>query len=76
MKEPIPGERDPTTEAPTERGIVGTTGYGVDLPADATADPTLTDDDRRKSRWEGGGRTGETGPKTRHPDNDTLHRDK
>lgn len=54
--EPIPGERDPTTEAPTDKGIVGTTGYGVDLPEDLTNDPTLTDADRQQNRWEGGGR--------------------
>lgn len=57
MKEPIPGERDPTTEAPTEPGIVGTTGYGGDLPPDPGGDSTLTDDAHKQNRWEGGGRT-------------------
>ena len=58
--EPIPGEHDRTTEAATQPGIVGTTGYGADLPADFTGDATLSDDDRRRSRWEGGGRTPST----------------
>jgi len=56
-KERIPGERDETTAAPTAPGIVGTTGYGVDLPGDLTADPTLNESDHQQSRWEGGGRT-------------------
>ena len=59
-KEPIPGEHDHTTQAPTDRGIVGTTGYGIDLPSDSTNDPTTTDEDRAQARWEGGGRV-------RHP---------
>ena len=53
--EPIPGEHDHTTEMPTQPGIVGTTGFGEDLPATET-DPTLTEEGRQQNRWEGGGR--------------------
>ncbi len=56
-KERIPGEHDHTTEAPTEPGIVGTTGFGGDLPPDRTDDPTVSEEQRRQTRWEGGGRT-------------------
>jgi hypothetical protein len=55
--EPIPGEHDNTTAAATQPGIVGTTGYGVDVPPE-TNDVTLTDDDRERVRWEAGGRRG------------------
>lgn len=55
-KEPIPGEHDHSTEVPTQPGIVGTTGFGGDLPVTNT-DPTLTEEERQQSRWEGGGRT-------------------
>ena len=55
-REPIPGERDATTQAPTDKGIVGTTGYGGDLPHD-TSDATPNPDDVRRNRWEGGGKT-------------------
>jgi hypothetical protein len=53
--EPIPGEHDHTTEPPTQPGIVGTTGYGVDVP-EASADTTLDEEARKQIRWEGGGR--------------------
>jgi hypothetical protein len=53
---PVPGEHDHTTEATTEPSIVGTTGYGVDLPSNLTADPTLTEEEHERYRWEGGGR--------------------
>jgi hypothetical protein len=56
-KEPIPGERDPSTQTSTEPGIVGTTGYGGDLPADSNQDPTVSDEGRARNKWEGGGRT-------------------
>ena len=56
VPEPIPGEHDHTTEAPTQPGIVGTTGYGADLPPGLTDDPTLTDEGRKQVRWEAGGR--------------------
>ena len=51
---PIPGEHDHTSEPATQPGIVGTTGYGVDLP-EASVDPTLDEETRKQSRWEGGG---------------------
>lgn len=54
--EPIPGEHDHTTEALTPPAIVGSTGFGADLPASNT-DPTLDDETKRQIRWEGGGRT-------------------
>ncbi len=54
-REPIPGEHDHTTLAPTEPGIVGTTGFGADLPA--TDDSTVDHETARRNRWEGGGRT-------------------
>jgi hypothetical protein len=57
---PIPGEHDHTTEAPTQPGIVGTTGYGADLPPELTDDPTLTDEERKQVRWEAGGRVPRT----------------
>lgn len=53
--EPIPGEHDHTSEPQTQPGIVGTTGYGVDVPA-ASVDSTLDEDTRKQIRWEGGGR--------------------
>ncbi len=53
--EPIPGEHDHTSEPPTQPGIVGTTGYGVDVP-EASVDPTLDEETRRQIRWAGGGR--------------------
>jgi len=53
--EPIPGERDRTSEAQTQPAIVGTTGYGVDVPA-SSVDPTLDEETRKQIRWEGGGR--------------------
>ena len=54
-REPIPGEQDHTSEVPTQPGIVGTTGYGVDVP-EASVDPTLDEETRKQIRWEGGGR--------------------
>jgi hypothetical protein len=51
----IPGEHDASTFPPSEPAIVGTTGFGADLPA--TADPTVDDEIARRSRWEGGGKT-------------------
>jgi len=54
--EPIPGERDDTTEAPTPPAIVGTTGYCADLPA-STEDSTIDEETARRNRWEGGGKT-------------------
>jgi hypothetical protein len=62
MKEPIPGERDETTAAPTTSGIVGTTGYGGDLPPELTNDPTLTEEEHQQIRWENGGRPAEKPP--------------
>jgi hypothetical protein len=53
--EPIPGEHDHTSEPPTQPGIVGTTGYAVDVP-EASVDPTLDEETRRQIRWAGGGR--------------------
>jgi hypothetical protein len=51
---PIPGEHDRTTIPPDEPAIVGTTGFGADLPA--TGDSTIDDETARRSRWEGGGK--------------------
>ena len=51
----IPGEHDQSTLPPSEPGIVGTTGFGADLPA--TDDATVDDETARRSRWEGGGQT-------------------
>ena len=51
---PIPGELDATTEAPTEQAIVGTTGYGGDLPADGG--PPIDAETKRRFEWEGGGK--------------------
>jgi hypothetical protein len=53
--EPIPGEHDHSTEMPTQPGIVGTTGYGGDVPPE-TIDSSLNDEERRLIRWENGGR--------------------
>ena len=50
----IPGEHDSSTLPPSEPAIVGTTGFGADLPA--TDDPTVDDETARRSRWEGGGK--------------------
>lgn len=61
--EPIPGEHDHTAEATTEPAIVGTTGYGVDLPP-TTVDPTVDDEEKRVIRWEAGGRI--PGKKSKH----------
>lgn len=52
---PIPGEHDHTSEAQTQPAIVGTTGYGADVP-ETSVDPTLDEETRKQSRWEGGGR--------------------
>jgi hypothetical protein len=54
--EPIPGEHDRTTEQPTQPAIVGTTGFGSDVPA-SEVDPTLDDELRKQVRWEAGGKT-------------------
>jgi hypothetical protein len=54
--EPIPGEHDITTLAPTDRAIVGTTGYGADLPA-TNEDSTVDEETARHTQWEGGGKT-------------------
>jgi hypothetical protein len=56
IPEPIPGERDNTTQTPTEASIVATTGYGGDLPEGLTSDPTVNEQGHTQSRWEGGGR--------------------
>jgi hypothetical protein len=53
--EPIPGEHDHTTEAATSPAIVGTTGYGIDLPV-TNEDSTVDEETARRSRWEGGGK--------------------
>jgi hypothetical protein len=53
--EPIPGEHDHTTEAATLPGIVGSTGFGGDLPA-TNSDVTLNDATVRDRNWEGGGK--------------------
>jgi hypothetical protein len=53
--EPIPGEHDHSTEAPTPPGIVGTTGFGTDLPY-TSDDVTVDDRTARERAWEGGGR--------------------
>ena len=54
--EPIPGEHDHTTAMTSQPGIVGTTGYGVDVPS--TEDSTVNDELSSEARWEGGGRLG------------------
>jgi hypothetical protein len=54
--EPIPGEHDHTTAMTSQPGIVGTTGYGVDVPS--TGDSTVNDELSSDARWEGGGRLG------------------
>jgi hypothetical protein len=53
--EPIPGEHDQSTEPATASGTVGGTGFGSDLPI-SDVDPTLDDEDRKRIRWESGGR--------------------
>ena len=53
--EPIPGEVDHTTAMSSQPGIVGTTGYGADVPA--TDDPTVDDALANEARWSGGGVT-------------------
>lgn len=58
-RERIPGEHDLTTAVPTQPGAVGGSGFGGDLPATET-DASVTEDERRQSRWEGGGRTART----------------
>ena len=52
--EPIPGELDVTTEAPTEPAIVGRTGYGGDVPA-GEGRPSDAET-KRRIEWEGGGK--------------------
>ena len=56
-EERIPGERDPETAMPSERGIIAGTGYGEDIPADQPE--TLTDRTRRERAREGGGDPGQ-----------------
>lgn len=53
--EPIPGEHDPPAEATTQPGIVGTTGYGTDVPP-VEVDTTLDEKARERIRWESGGK--------------------
>jgi hypothetical protein len=55
-REPIPGEHDQTTFPPTEPAIVGTTGFGADLPI-TNDDPTVDSETAHRNRWEGGGKT-------------------
>ena len=55
VPEPIPGEHDHSTEAATEPAIVGSTGFGGDLPKQ-DVDPTVDDDTLRDRRWESGGK--------------------
>ena len=54
-REPIPGEHDQTTLPPTEPAIVGSTGFGADLPVESV-DPTIDEESARQNRWEGGGK--------------------
>lgn len=62
-RERIPGEHDATTAMPTQPGTAGGTGFGDDLPETDT-DASLSEEERRRSRWEGGGLVPRPGPDT------------
>lgn len=53
-KERFPGERESDTAMPSQPGIIGTTGYGGDLPA-TNEDATVNEDMAREKANEGGG---------------------
>ncbi len=55
--ERFPGEREADTAMPSQPGIIGTTGYGGDLPA-TTEDATVNEDMAREKANEGGGHAG------------------
>jgi hypothetical protein len=55
-KERFPGEREPDTAMPTQPGIVGTTGFGGDLP-ETPDDATVSDQLARERANEGGGQS-------------------
>ena len=54
-KERFPGEREPDTAMTTQPGILGTTGFGGDLPPDG-GDATVNEAFAREKEREGGGR--------------------
>ena len=57
-KDRFPGEREADTAMPSQPGLVGTTGFGGDLPptpVDATVDEALADE----RAHEGGGAAGQ-----------------
>lgn len=56
-REPIPGEHEPGAEPATEPGIVGSTGYGGDLPP-SDMSQTMDEETRRERAREGGGEIG------------------
>ena len=64
-KERFPGEREPDTAMGTQPGVVGTTGYGLDLPVTET-DTTVDEAKARDSANEGGGDVGLTAHDRRH----------
>jgi hypothetical protein len=57
-KERFPGEREPDTAMPTQPGIVGTTGFGGDLPP-TPEDATVNEEFAREKAIEGGGDEGQ-----------------
>ena len=60
--ERFPGEREADTAMPTQPGIMGTTGFGGDLP-ETTTDETVNEAMARERANEGGGHTKGQGAK-------------
>ncbi len=56
-KERFPGEREPDTAMPTQPGIIGTTGFGGDLPP-TPEDATVSEQLAEERAVEGGGTKG------------------